>query len=212
MSTSQGECREAPFNSEYVSLKLFAFLGPCLLLLSLGGCGKATDESAPSGSGSNPSAEVSRPSDDAVLAEQVQGDLRNVREATVTGDIDTVLRYAHPKLIELAGGQQEFVTVVERQLSEMKNSQVSFSELTFPSPPEFIQTRDRLYAVVPQQFVMSVPAAGIETKSFQLGVLEKGSSQWTYIDVSKFDRETLEEWFPDFPADYTFPEVSMKQL
>jgi hypothetical protein len=59
---------------------------------------------------------------------------------------------------------------------------------------------------------MTLPAGGVETTSFQLGVLENGSTEWKYLDISKFDRQMLKEWFPDFPEETTFPEVSMKQL
>ncbi len=198
-------------------MKLFAPLVMSMLVASLVGCDKATKKDEPWSDSSAPATVDTKGAVPAQIpegsenAERLQADLRTLKDATVAGDVATVIRYMHPKLIEMAGGEQAYAKVFDDTFSGMQEAKVTIS-ISFPADPQFVQTKERLYAIVPQKVVMTVPAGGIETTSFQLGVLENGNTEWKYLDVSKFDRQMLKELFPDFPEDYTFPEVTMKQL
>ena len=72
--------------------------------------------------------------------EVVQGDVRRLINAVYAGDVDVVLGYTHPSIVELAGGQAQMEVVLRDSLAQMKNLNMRLESLAFPSAPVFVPT------------------------------------------------------------------------
>lgn len=144
--------------------------------------------------------------------EPVQQDVKELNAAIYRGDIDAILRFTHPKAIEMLGGQDAARAALEQGLLPALEAGMTLETLTFPSPPEYLRGQDRRFVIVPTLSVMSFQGERIESLNFQFGVLESGIQGWSYLEGSRVNKENVQSLFPDFPADYTFPEIYRRKL
>ena len=145
-------------------------------------------------------------------AKRVQEDVKAIANALYAGDVDTVLRFTLPMIIEAQGGMEKTRATLQPVLDKFKSVNMKLESLTFPKPPEFLQDGDRRFAIVPTLSVISGNGQKVESLNFQLGVLEKGSTQWHYVEGSRVNAENVQILFPGFPKDYKFPETYRKKV
>jgi hypothetical protein len=150
--------------------------------------------------------------DPASEAARVQDDVRALANAAYEGDVDTTLRYTHPAILEGMGGEAQVRSALEQNARAVAERGMKLATLTFPEPPKFIDGTECRFAIVPTLSVIQAGEQRIESLNFQLGVLEKGVSAWTYVEGSRINKDNVRILFPDFPADYTFPSTYRKKL
>jgi hypothetical protein len=145
-------------------------------------------------------------------AELVQSDLRTLLAAMYGGDVDTVLRYTHPAVIAVTGGEEQARKSIQEAGAKIRELGMQHESVTFPRPPDFLEGGGRRFAVVPTLSIVSANGQRIESLNYQLGVLEPDAKGWTYIEGSRIDKENVQSLFPGFPADYEFPPSYRKKL
>ena len=95
----------------------------------------------------------------------------------------------------------------------MRGLDMRMDQLTFPSPPQLLDGNGgRHFAVVETQMIVSTnngPKA--EVLGFQLGILEAGSQSWKYLEGKSSMGKYIHKLFPDFPADFKFPQIYLRK-
>jgi hypothetical protein len=167
-----------------------------LLLLSAAVSGGCRDEP--------PKAVEARP-------EVVKADVGKIQQAFNDGDVETVLAFTHPRLIEEFGGRERVRAELKTAMDDLRGK-LSFESLTFPAEPTFATGSTNQFALVPMRTVISVSGRRVEGLSFQLGVRRIGQTEWKYVDGSKLDLPKLRKLFPDFPNDVPLPEVRHRPI
>jgi hypothetical protein len=142
----------------------------------------------------------------------VQGDISKLIRATYAGDYDTVLSFAVPAVVASMGGRAAAkATLTETLGPTIQRMQVE--SLDFPEPPRFVDGASaRRYVVVPTRLIIRSRDERLESFNFQLGVRDRGSSQWHYFEGSRVTPQILAALFPDFPRGYSFPRVQRRKL
>ena len=144
---------------------------------------------------------------------QVQADVMALMNATIEADVETLLRYTHPRVAELAGSPAALREVLEKGLAAFKSVNLQLESITFPDEPEFFKTENNEYAIVPVKTILVISGKRIGGQTFQLGVRSIGDKQWKYVDGGKLSDATMRaKLFPDFPSDRKLPTTSQKQL
>jgi hypothetical protein len=143
---------------------------------------------------------------------RVQVDVRAILQAYYAGDVDTVLRYTHPTIVQMQGGVQATRGAIQHAVSTVTSVGMRLESLTFPKPPEFIEAPGRRFVVVPTLSVIAANGQQVESLNFQLGVLETDSAEWRYVEGSRINAQNVQILFPGFPAGYTFPPFYRKKL
>ena len=145
-------------------------------------------------------------------ARRVQEDVKSLVDALYGGDVETVLRFTHPKIIAMLGGKATSRKAVEDAVLTLRNAGMRLESLAFPKPPEFLAGGGRRFAVVPTLSIISARGQRIESLNFQLGILEPGSTDWTYVEGSRIADQNVQTLFPGFPTGYEFPPFYRKKL
>jgi len=146
-------------------------------------------------------------------AERVQRDVRTLVEAGYRGDVDTMLGFAHPALVERAGGREATRAAIEQALDRAAREKVALESFSFPREPDFLEGRGRRFAVVPTLSVIRGRGGErLQSRNYLLGVRERGAGRWAYVEGSVLNQHNVRVLFPDFPADYAFPPIERKQL
>ena len=125
-----------------------------------------------------------------------------------TADGNEIVAATYPRAVAAGGGAAGVLAAVTAMRQQMRDLGTSRESSGFPGPPTIIETSRRAYATVPTHMVVRAGDKRIESYNYQFGILEPGSSRWTYLEGSRVNAAMLREWFPDFPDDYAFPRVS----
>lgn len=147
-------------------------------------------------------------------AETVQRDVRTLMDAVHGGDVDTVLRLTHPRVVELQGGPASARGVIAAALAQLRGLGMKVETFAFTAPPAIVRGADqRTFAIVPTRQIMAFGnGQRVESVNFQFGVREREGAGWTYVEGSRLTPAVLGAWFPDFPPGYTLPAISRKKL
>lgn len=145
--------------------------------------------------------------------DRVQADVRSNLNAFQSGDLDTLLRFTHPKVLEMMGGIDKAKVQLTAVIAQMQSAGISIESLNFPQDPIFIETKANLYVIVHTQ---GVGKAGngvrLESVGFQLGIRPVGTTEWTYVDGSGVTNTNVRTFFPDFPTGQVLPTTSRRRL
>ena len=145
--------------------------------------------------------------------EIVQTDVRTNLNAVYKGDVETVLGYTHPKIIEMMGGRTQAKTVLKHTLSRILATGIAVESLAFPEDPTFLKTETNHFVFVPTKSIVIANGQRVESLNYQFGIKAIGTSRWTYIEGSRINKLNVRTMFPDFPSDYDeFPEFYRKKL
>ena len=147
----------------------------------------------------------------AVVA-RAQEDVRTMLRAVDEGDVETTLRFTHPKVVQLLGGRDGARLTLQRVAATLKESETRRESLSFPSPPTCLSAGGHRFSIVPTLAVISVKDVRFESLNYQFGVAEPGESVWTYIEGSRVNSNTVHVLFPEFPKGYEFPPTYRKRM
>jgi hypothetical protein len=121
---------------------------------------------------------------EAAVVARVQEDVPAMLRAVDEGDVDTTLRFTHPKVVQLLGGRDGARLTLQRVAATLKESDTRRESLSFPSPPTCLSARGRRFVIVPTLTVLSIKGVRFESLNYQFGVAEPGESVWTYIPAA----------------------------
>jgi hypothetical protein len=146
------------------------------------------------------------------VSSQVQADVQSVLRAADQGDVETTLRFTHPKVVQVLGGPDTARQVLQRLLASARESGLHREAVSFPSPPTCISAGARRFVIVPTLTVFSTKTGRIESLNYQLGVKEPEQSGWTYLDGRRANARTVHQFFPEFPRGFSFPSAYRKPI
>lgn len=157
----------------------FAFLAVCVLpMLGCGGVGLTATPQSSAASGA-----------------------RKVIEAQVSGDIETIADYSHPKFIESFGGRDAFIKQTNK--AWVKMAQGSSVEVKNIGETTVVSHGGAYYSATPYTLLHGNNVMLITVTSGAVGYSADGSS-WVYVDST--DRNTLNLLLPDLPDSLPIPE------
>ncbi len=147
-----------------------------------------------------------------VEVETVQSDVRRIVNAAFEGDIDVMLGYTHPAIINAMGGRIAARRTIDGVIQSVQALNMTLESLSFPAYPIFVLGEDFRYVIVPTMSLISVNEGQLESVNFQFGVQSQKTGAWVYFEGSQLSDEILASLFPDFPTDFVFPETYQKKL
>ncbi len=114
--------------------------------------------------------------------------------------------YTHPKIIEMMGGEDKMVEIMNTGLQKMKSNNVEISSVTFEEPNELFVVGNELQCTVPQILTMKVPGGILVTKSTLIALSSNNGRNWYFIDTSGRSIEEMKEKFPNLSEQLVCPE------
>ncbi len=143
-------------------------------------------------------------------SQNVQRDATAVLKAFHFADLDTVMRYTHPKIISMLGGPKPARETMAKALKSLKSQGMKLKSLSIPHAPRFLRGGKRRFVFVPTLSVFSFDGKKIESLNYLLGILDDGAKQWKYLDGAKLNSRKVRALFPGFPRGVTFPKRYME--
>ncbi len=129
--------------------------------------------------------------------EKLNSQLEEMKKFFLAGDYESFANYTYPKVIEMMGGKSNMVQATKQGMNKMKNDGFSFTDLNFKSPSEFLKKGNELQCSLTQVIVMETPRGKIESEYTLIGISNDNGQNWTFIDTSGKDKETMLKYFPN---------------
>ena len=146
-----------------------------------------------------------------VVAE-TQADVQSIVKAVYEGDVNVTMKYTHPTVIRLQGGEAAARRALEKAIGFIRQSGLSLESMTFPSAPICLQGKGRTFVIVPTLSIIAAGPQRFESLNFQVGVREPSSHEWKYVEGSRLDDRNIAILFPGFPSSYKLPSIYRKPL
>ncbi len=121
-------------------------------------------------------------------------------------DFISFCKYTYPKIIDMMGGKQKMVEVMENGTKEMQSSGVEFLHVTIGEPSKIITIRNELQCTVPQTIEMKVPNGRLISKSTLIAISIDNGKNWYFVDTSGKDIETMKKGLPNLSGELIIPE------
>lgn len=181
-----------------------------VVLALAAGCGSDASETEP---GAEPSQGQSAATAGGSLdGSAVQGDVRKMIAAVYDAEVDVVLGYTHPRIIEMMGGESRAQTTLKIAFASIQSTGMTLESLTFPTAPALVQSDVNQFVIVPTLSIVAAKDQRVESLNYQFGVRPVGETEWKYLEGSRVNKKFLGTFFPDFPTSYELPETYRKKL
>lgn len=143
---------------------------------------------------------------------QVKGASQNLSEQAgkmgesfVSKNYKTFASYTYPLILRSMGGASKMVEVLNRTTNEMKTKGMSFSNVTFDEPSKIVKKGKELQATIAQHTEIKLPQGKLINTSTLIAVSTDNGVNWTFIDTSNKNIETLRKTFPNLDKSITIP-------
>jgi hypothetical protein len=126
--------------------------------------------------------------------------------ATVAGNFAAVIDMTYPKILELMGGREKAISLVETQMKAMKEQGATILDFKLGVPSEFKTGGSELFTVIPTTVIVKMPAGKLTGKSFLVGISSDQGKTWSFADGAQMTEESIKTLFPKFPPSLKLPE------
>jgi hypothetical protein len=139
------------------------------------------------------------------ISEQAKRNAQECANSVVSADYDTLVRFTHPRIIEMMGGKENMIKAVKDSISQMKSKGVDFVSATVGDAGNQINVDDLIVFTIPQKIVLKAPTARITQESFLLGISSDKGVTWVFLDLGPITEEQFKETFPELSGKVAMP-------
>lgn len=125
--------------------------------------------------------------------------------AFITGDYQSFAKFTYPAVVEMSGGQQAMIAMLEKSVQKMKDDGFSFQSFTVGNVTKIVIAGKELHALLPQQIKMKAPGGTLVTNSYLLAVSANRGKSWSFVDAGNLTEEKINIVFPNFNYNLKIP-------
>ena len=125
-------------------------------------------------------------------------------EASITGDLNKLADFTHPKLIALIGGRTKLIEGLSKQREKLKIAGLSFVSVQAQVPTEVIAGGAGWYCVVPLTYRVKTVEGRMLLDQPMLGISNDDGKTWRYLDLTMTEPQ-VRKLFPEIPKTLKIP-------
>ncbi|SFH20626.1 hypothetical protein [Pedobacter insulae] len=123
-------------------------------------------------------------------------------------DFNSFCRYTYPSIIDMMGGKQKMVEIMEKGSIAMQSEGTTFVDVTFGDPSKIIAVGNELQFTVPQTIEMKVPNGRLTTQSTLIAISINKGKNWYFVDTSGKDISSMKKVLPNLSGDLKIPKMT----
>lgn len=121
-------------------------------------------------------------------------------------DFRSFCEYTYPKILELIGGKEKAIALMEKGSKELQAEGNEFSKVTIGEPSRIISNGTELQCTVPQSTELKVTNGKLVTESTLIAISKDKGVTWYFIDTSNKSLKSLQKAFPNLSNMLEIPE------
>lgn len=114
-------------------------------------------------------------------------------EAFIKGDYKTFVKYNHPNIVKMMGGEAGAAKTIAGMMDKIKKQGFNFDSLYFGEPTVIIKNGTEYQCTILQTIVMTTPQGRYANASTLVAVSRNNGVNWTFIDTSNKDEATIRQ-------------------
>jgi hypothetical protein len=133
-------------------------------------------------------------------------------QAMIAGDYATIINHTYPKAVQMAGGKQKMISIVNQGMAQMKTQGVIFESATVGSPGKFYKAGAETHCLVPENLTIKLPNAHIISHSYLLAISKDGGKTWSFLDLNNSSSDKIKQLIPNFNPALQIPKSTTEQI
>jgi hypothetical protein len=128
-------------------------------------------------------------------------------DAFLTGDYKKLATLTYPKLVEMVGGQEALLELINSGMRDVEAKGLKVLSYTIGEPEQAVRIGQQLYAIVPTKMRMQAPQGVIASESFMIGISGDSGANWTFLGgAGATDEAQLRVVLPEVVGKLKLPE------
>jgi hypothetical protein len=120
-------------------------------------------------------------------------------------DYKSYVKFVSPELIKMVGGAEKMIILIEQQMSSIKNNQMQLEDIILGKPTSIINHSSQLQSSIPQSMIITTSESRITSKYNLIAISNDEGKNWTFLDTSGKDIQTMRKKFPNLSPDILLP-------
>lgn len=120
-------------------------------------------------------------------------------------DYNTLLRYTHPKVLELMGGEEKGLTILNNAMEQLKSLNMIIKKAEIGSVVQILKTTDNIQCILPQMLEIEIGQVKAKSKNYLFGISYDGGRKWYFLDTSDRKEADLRSLIPEISKDLIIP-------
>lgn len=142
--------------------------------------------------------------EEVALKKRVRADVEQMNDAMLTGDLTKLVDLTHPKAVEMLGGRESMIAVIEKTNLDMKKRGMEIKSNATGNPSDPVTTDDEMYIVVPHKLEMKAPGGKLHVNAFVIGISTDEGKSWKYVN-GDLTHKMIKQVLPNLPDELKLP-------
>ncbi|MEL6675244.1 MAG: hypothetical protein AAFR61_23750 [Bacteroidota bacterium] len=134
-------------------------------------------------------------------ASLIRESAEKIAQATLDLDFSQIVTFTYPGLVELMGGKDQMITLMESSLGGMKEQGFVIESVEIGQPSKRVKAGEEIHCLVPQKLAMTFSGGTIITESDMIGISQDQGKSWTFLGTSNMTTEQLLAILPEYNVD-----------
>jgi hypothetical protein len=125
--------------------------------------------------------------------------------ALLNKDYTLFTNYTYIKLIEIAGGFDKSVKLIEKEINALINQGITFESVNFEEPTVFVKAGYEIHTIIPQTIILKIPRGKLKTISYLIAITKDNGKTWQYVDTANLNTKNIKDILPNYNFDLSIP-------
>lgn len=121
------------------------------------------------------------------------------------GDYKTLMKYTHPKIVKMMGGNEKAISTLKQTMLGMKQQGLQFDKINIGKIVQTIKSPKDIQAIVPQILDMKFGAKTIHSNSYLFCISYDAGKNWYFLDTGTTQETELRKMFPEISSKLVIP-------
>lgn len=141
-----------------------------------------------------------------IYKEAIITDAQKSVTAQQTLNIDDYMTMMHPNIIEMGGGKDLMKGIISSQIGTYSQMGVSIEGVDFDDPSDVVQAGEELHCTLSGSLKLKMGEDTFENPINLLAATSDEGANWTFVDLSFYNKNSLMLYLPDFNNTLSLPE------
>lgn len=126
-------------------------------------------------------------------------------KAVLAKDVDKLVTYMPPKLVEKAGGKEKLLSGRDSLNKYMKQFGAEIKKVLLGNPGKIIAYKNQLQSTLPQTTELSFMNSMVTMESTLIAISEDKGKHWYFVDTNIYRGDKLQSALPDLSPELVIP-------
>lgn len=138
----------------------------------------------------------------------LQSNTQAYLNAYIEQDVNTLLKYTHPNIIDMGGGEEYLVKDIAGELEMIKNQGLKYIGGEVMEANNNFELNGEKFFLIPHSWLVEIGGKSYKSVAYVLGVTSDDGMTWSFINVNKYNAKNLATYIPGFDDSIEFPTAS----